>query len=98
MTDKYVIFKTEDFEALGEIGDVLRVKAIEGFVLRPQDIFGPAALWSYAHLLQTATELGLMRPDTFAESELERLDEASHEIAALAEQWQRRGENRKVPD
>lgn len=111
---KYIILKGEEFEALKErvstrlgqteratmLGTLSAVEdlGVEGFVLRPQDIFGAAALWAYAHLLQTAVELGMMRAEAFTEEEIERLDRSSAQIAALAEEWQLRGENRKIPD
>lgn len=91
---KYVIYKRDEWEHRAFLDEV---DEVEGFVLCPSDIFGPAALWSYAHLLQTAVELGQMR-QCFGDDEYRRLVESAVEVAKIAEEWQRRGENRKVPD
>jgi hypothetical protein len=102
--EKYVIFKADEWDAAVvegvevEVPDAVTLpEPVEGFVLRPSDIFGPAALWGYAHLLQTAVELGQMR-QCFGDDEYRRLVDSAVEVAKIAEDWQRRGENRKVPD
>ena len=103
-TGKYLIVKWDDvWPARGSDsaeGAMSRIvdHGVEGFVLRPSDIFGPAALWAYAHLIQTAVELGQMRPGVFTDEEYRRLVDSALEVAQVAEDWQRRGENRKVPD
>ena len=66
------------------------------FVIRAQDVFGAAALYGYAHLVQTGLDLdtaGVL----FDDDKRKTLEHLVETATALAEQWQMSGDS-KVPD
>lgn len=67
------------------------------FVLRKSDVFGAAALWAYAHLLQTGIELARSKPGLFSEEECRHLKDMAENTAIKAANWQKHGGGR-VPD
>lgn len=67
----------------------------EFFVIRSSDVFGPAALHGYAHLIQSAIELDGVRPFLEPE-EVARLGLLSTHLVDMATEWQR--QSKKVPD
>lgn len=66
------------------------------FVIRSSDLFGSAALWGYAHLLQTGIEIARQRPGTFTDEECERLKTLADDLAKKAEAWAVKGG--RLPD
>lgn len=98
MKQKYVVLKVEDVPT-----DVLHAWKAEGkaldegsfFVIRDTDVFGPAALFGYAHILQTVVELNRLRP-SFTPEEADYLSETGDALVSLALRWQQ--SSGKVPD
>lgn len=91
LTEKYVVHKIED-------GDALPPGSF--FVLRQQDIFAVQAIWGYVNALRTGAELiGFwpIRPTSISVATSRQLNELADELSELAQTWQETN-SRKVPD
>lgn len=68
------------------------------FVIRAQDVFGPAALFGYAHLIQSNLEINKLpgRPSPLSVEEIERLADLADTLTSVALDWQTR--SKKIPD
>lgn len=94
---KYIVQKIESES--DHIGPKVRMEVLEEgtyFVIRSQDVFGAAALYGYAHLLQTGLELDRIRP-RLSDEECGRLERLAEDVVKLAHEWQKRGDA-KIPD
>lgn len=89
MDDKYIVYKRGSSR-----GDL---PLTDCFVLRPSDMFASAALWGYAHLVQTQLEVARQRPGTFSDDECKRMKDLAKMLASKAAEWQTIGTT-KVPD
>lgn len=86
--------KYEVYDSKGRI-----LPASSYFVIKSSDLFAPAALYGYAHLITSGLELGALphRPDPFTPDERLFLTRLADEAAALADNWMR-SPDKKVPD
>lgn len=66
--DKYIVLKADDFAQLTEryqddaptvLGDISELALKDAVVIRQQDQFAPAALFSYAHACQNGVEVAM---------------------------------------
>lgn len=93
--EKYTVTKNEPMKIVTTVDpDIEYYEELEPgtyFVIREQDVFAPAALFGYAHLLQSSVELGTLpgRPSPFTPDEVIRLRDLADNLVELAAAWQK---------
>jgi hypothetical protein len=100
--DGYVIVQREDYEDLKtklgsipgiDMGKILPL--IEGFVLRPTDVFAPSALHATANAVVTFLELAHMADgQVVSDEETNQLAKYSAKLTELALDWSKRQDRR----
>jgi len=103
MDDKYVVLKTADWQALllqhADLRDAAVLDPDSYFVVRDRDVFAPAGLYAYSHNMNTVLEtFEALGAQVLDEDTRERLQNLAHDIATLADKWQRSEVSAKVPD
>ncbi len=110
LDDKYIAIKADAFAGLMQAlpqeyrRDVeaaiksIALPANSFFVLRDGDVFGPAALFGYAHVIQSNLEISRLpdRPTPLTDEEAARLTDLADSITSLALSWQ--ASTKKIPD
>lgn len=94
MSDKYVVFKREDWEESG----VSRMNALpqpieDAVVIRRQDVFAPPALDAYANSISVA--LALLPEEVELDGKTDLQEIADYFADQAAQSWQT---DRKIPD
>lgn len=92
MGEKYVIFKKEDWKSDPDV----EMESIEGFVLRPSDIFARPTLDAYVHHVLTVLELD-RKISILTSSQREHLEKVCDDASTIAREWQR-GPEARIPD
>ncbi len=69
-------------------------------MIRAQDVFGAAALFGYAHVIQSNVEVSRLpgRENLFSDEERQRLLELADRIMDFGVTWQTDHYTRKIPD
>lgn len=86
---KYAVFKIDDHK---------HRHPLDAFVIRPTDLFGPAALHGYVHLVQSTLELARTRQGMLSDQEYRQLEDLCDEVSSIALHWQELGLAGKIPD